>query len=135
MKKLITILAFILIAAIGMAQKYTYTPTVDTLTNSETVYFTLDQTVYGDYVAAFAVTADTLTGSNATVTVTLQELIETGKWVDNGSAVTLINAGDVAEKSTIIKLTSTPCFNYRLKLAQTGTATTKITGKFVIKEK
>lgn len=135
MKKLVLSLVVVLFAVVAMAQKYTYVPANDTLNNAETIYLTLDQAVSETFVAALAVTADTLSGANATVTATLQEYVESGKWVDNGNAVTLINAGDVAEKSYIFKLTDTPALGYRVKLVQTGTAATKVTGKFVFKKK
>ena len=134
MKKLVILLSLVVVSFVSMAQKYTYTPDEDTLTNAETVYVTLDQVVSQDFTAAFAVTVDSLSGT-ATIAATLQELVEDGKWVDNSSAVTLINAGDVNTKSYVWKLSNTQCLQYRVKLAQTGTASTSVNAKFVIKKR
>lgn len=134
MKKLLLLLLLVIVGLIGSSQIYTYTPPVDTLTNADTVLFTLPTTVSETHVAAFAVTSDTISGT-ATVTATLQEYVETGKWVDVASATTLINAGDVAEKSHVFKLTDTPSLGYRVRLIQSGTASTHVSGKFVFKRK
>ena len=71
MKKVLIILVCI-VASLGlMAQQYSYVPTADTLSDGETVYVTLDQSVPFDYAAGFSVTLDTISGT-ATVTGVLQ---------------------------------------------------------------
>lgn len=135
MKKFIILSVMLALAIVVNAQqlKVSKSFTSVVLVNSQTDYVTFANSINSNNTLAFALTV-TGTGS-PTVNVTFQEAVESGKWVDVVNAVTLINAGDVATKSYVFKLTDTPSVNYRLKLVQTGTGTSTTTSKLVVKGK
>lgn len=107
----------------------------DTLTDAETLYLTHYADLNTLYSLGIVATADTLTGTDATVTVTLQVSLDNVKWADYAAATTIITTGGVAENSVPFNVPDWTFRYLRLKFTQTGTATTLVWGKFYPKRK
>ena len=134
MKKLLFLIGMMVFAVVTMAQKVEYTFPNDTITDGETIYLTYPKAISIDTHVAFAFTLTEVSGAATAITAILQESIQAGKWADNGTAVTLVTTGAPNEVSYVFKLTSTPCYNYRVKIVQTGTAVTKVLGSKFLKK-
>lgn len=123
MKKFILVCILALMAFAASAQKF-YTFTNDTLTNGDTVTYTYPNAWAGNYIYAFEVRIDSLTGSGVTPTVTLQGSVTTDYWVTIGDAVTMKPpVGGVKYYIHTFTGTTTPFYRYRIVIINTGTNT------------
>jgi hypothetical protein len=140
MKKFILlIVSFVFLITGAMAQTSFKTDagaTSVTLTNVDTDYLTINYTFVANKTIGIIAYADTLTGSDATVTVQLEVWIsdDTG-WGSVGTATTMITTGGVAEKAVALSYTDTYFRRYRLAFTQTGAATTTVSGQAYFRSK
>jgi hypothetical protein len=132
MKKLILTLCFTIVAMVSYAQEGQNTYTADTLTNSQTKYFTYPRTITQGFSYAHGITATELSGS-PTLIVALQELVEASTWVEVARD-TLILSGTPNAASTIISGPIAFGLNQRLALINSGTGVTRVTGKSIYKK-
>lgn len=113
--------------------------TAATLTNSETEYFLVECSLNDDSVTAknstYSIGINLVeTSGAATIIATLQHSVVPDVWVDLTVSDTLINAGTPNNAGWIFTGESTPSRAYRVKVVQTGTAVTALTGRVYLKK-
>ena len=115
--------------------------TYDTLTNAETAYLIPDKDFPSGKTLAIIAFADTLSGTDAVITVVAEGWINSSTgWAPLETAKSLIDttsAGAVAvtEASVFFVYERIYLKRYRLKFTQTGTATTLIKGSYYLKSR
>jgi len=147
MKKLFILLAFITVVATVNAQspsaklwKSSNGYTNDTLTNSETAYYTVSELSSYNQSLTFGILCTQLTGTSAG-TVILQSSIDNTNWTTvnqtNNTSLVVSTNDTLTITSTAYNtwtLATTPKTYYRLKVGQTGTSTTKYPCYVLIKK-
>lgn len=135
MKKFIFIALFGLIAMFSQAQTVGGITSLvgATVTDTETDYLTIATPVaiHGNFTIGLQM-AGTATGTS-TVTGAIQVSDNNTDWYNYGSAITLNNAGTVANYAWALE--SSQFRYYRIKLLSSGTGTTVCTGKILLKRK
>lgn len=107
---------------------------VDTTTNTETEYLVLaaPAPIYGNYVAGIYVSGVNVSGT-ATVTASIQVSNDNSAWYNYGSAITINNAGTVANYAWVLQ--ETAYRYYRVRLLSSGTGVTNLAGGIALKRK
>lgn len=138
MRNLIIIFGLLVLGTVAQAQRCDEAFTAATLTNSETEYFLVTCSAANDSLttknSTYAIQVGVVeTSGSATIIATLQHSIVYNKWVDLAVSDTLINGGTPNSANWLFTGESTPARAYRVKVVQTGTAVTALTGRVYLK--
>ena len=139
MKKFILLLSMCMIFAVGVMSQTSFVTstgqTSATLTNGDTAYLYSGE-LSVDRMMAIVAFADTLTGTDATITVVPEVwLSDRTGWAPLETAKTMITSGGVAEASVMFYYERTYFKKTRLTFIQTGTATTLVKADLLYRTK